>query len=218
VGVDQALLPRRMLVSYASPEAFAPVTRPMLARLGYAILTPEQFAAVARDDELPDLFVADERSLADLPDDLGGRVPVVALTGRYGVTGADPRIAGAIQRPAGLHELYRVLQELLEDNPRSTPRVPAHLPARCQQEERQWRGAVLSLSENGCLLRSPEPLPLGSSLHVSFDLPRRGTLRLAGDVAYQLLPDLGIVFNGAPRRDREAIADWIGEALGRPPG
>jgi hypothetical protein len=207
-----------MLVSYASPEAFAPVTRPMLARLGYAILTPEQFAAVAGEDELPDLFVADERSLADLPDDLGGRVPVVALTGRYGVTGADPRIAGAIQRPAGLHELYRVLQELLEENPRATPRVAAHLPARCQQEERQWRGAVLSLSENGCLLRSPEPLPLGSSLHVAFDLPRRGALRLAGDVAYQLLPDLGIVFSAVPRRDRESIADWIGEALGRTSG
>jgi hypothetical protein len=208
-------LPNRLLVTHAAPEAFAPLARNILAKLGYRIVDPEDFEAVAAElgVERPDLRLVDERSLADAFDDEDPPVPIVVLCGRHGVTGADPRIVGAIRRPAGLHEIYRLVQQVLEDTPRSTPRVPTHLAARCQSEGREWRGAVLSLSENGCLLRSSEPLMLGSRIALGFELPRSGKLELDAEIAYQLVPDMGVVFNATSPSVREAIGAYVASAL-----
>ena len=213
--MDARTLPNRLLVSHAAPEAFAPLARNILAKLGYRIVDPEDFPAVAAELGLgrPHLRLVDERSLADAGDEEDPPVPIVVLCGRHGVTGADPRIVGAIRRPAGLHEIYRLVQQVLEDTPRSTPRVPTHLPARCERDGREWRGAVLSLSENGCLLRSPEPLLLGSRIALGFELPRSGKLELDAEIAYQLVPDMGVVFNATSPSVREAISAYVTSAL-----
>lgn len=208
-----APLPRRVLVSHAPPHAFQPMARAILARLGYAILEPEAFALQDPDDR-PDAFVVDERLLAEVPDDGGPPIPIVAITGRQGVMGADPRILGAVPRPAGLHELYRVLQQVLEETPRSSPRVATHLPARCRiPDAPAWKATLLMLSENGCLLRTPAPLLLGQKLRLRFELPRSGSLELEAEVAYQLLPDLGLVFSAVAPAARRAIAGFVSEAL-----
>jgi hypothetical protein len=207
--------PRRILLVHAAPDAIGKVTRRILASLGYAMMTPEEFAEsdACASGALPALRIVDERSLAELPEDGSPIVPIVALTGRHGVTGADSRIVGAIRRPAGLHELYRLVQELLEDIPRSTPRIPTHLPARCSHDGKEWLGAVLSLSENGCLLRSSEPRLLGSNMTLVIDLSRTGKLQLLAEVTYQLLPDLGLTFHATSPSDREAISDFIERTL-----
>jgi hypothetical protein len=156
----------------------------------------------------------DERRLDEIREDAGlSEVPIIVLSGRRGVTGADPRIVGAIARPAGLHEIYRLIQQTVEDTPRSTPRVATHLPARCRRGDREWRGAVLSLSESGCLLRTPEPLALGSQIDISFDLPRSGTIETQAEPAYQLVPDTGLIFHRTPAASREAILSFVEEAL-----
>ncbi len=206
--------PRRLLVSHAGPTAFAPMTRPILAKLGYKILDLEEFATLLEVDEYarPDLRLVDERQLGEVGHE-DPVVPLVVLSGRLGVTGADPRIVAALRRPAGLHDLYRIVQQVLEDRPRSTPRVPTHLRVQCVQDGREWKATILSLSENGCLLRSPEPMPLGAPLRLRLELPRHGALELEADVAYQLLPDLGIVFHAAPTRVRETLADYLNEAM-----
>ena len=207
-------LPRRVLVCFAAPDAFASMTVSLLGRLGYAIVDPEAFAEQAAPDDRPDAFLVDERLLAEVPDDGGPSIPIVVLTGRHGVTGADVRVMGAVPRPAGLHELYLVLQRLLEEQPRSSPRVATHLTAQCTAEDSGgWRGTVLMLSENGCLLRSPEPLLLGSKLSLRIDLPGRGEIEVSAEVAYQLPPDLGLVFSGAEAEVRRAIVDFISGAL-----
>jgi hypothetical protein len=208
-------IPRRILLTYAAPEAFTEVSRTILTRLGYALVTPEEFPACAAsmDRDLPDLRIVDERSLAEIAEDGFSSVPVIVLTGRYGVTGADPRIVGAIRRPAGMHDLYRLAQEVLEDTPRTAPRIPTHLKARCYRDGREWTGAVLSLSESGCLLRSTEPQMLGSRFSLSFALPRTGTLELDGEVTYQLVPDLGMTFHATSPSDRRAISDFIDRSL-----
>jgi hypothetical protein len=213
--MDARQLPNRLLVTHAAPQAFAPMARAMLAKLGYRIVEPEEFPAAAAELglERPHLRLVDERSLADAGEEEDPPVPIVVLCGRHGVTGADPRIVGAIRRPAGLHEIYRLVQQVLEDTPRSTPRVPTHLPARCQREGREWRGAVLSLSENGCLLRSAEPLLLGSRIALGFELPRSGKLELDAEIAYQLVPDMGVVFNATSPSVREAIGAFVASAL-----
>ena len=112
-----------------------------------------------------------------------------------------------------MHDVYRVAQQLLEDTPRSTPRVPVHLAARCHREGKEWLAVVLSLSENGCLLRTPEPLLLGTRLELSFDLPRSGALRLEAENAYQLLPDFGLIFHATAPAHRDAIRSYVSDAL-----
>lgn len=193
------------------------MTRAILAKLGYAILLPDEFESLARDagpEELrPAIRIVDERYLGEVPED-AEPVPIVALTGRHGVSGADPRIVGALRRPAGMHELFRLIQQVTEDTPRSTPRVPTHIPVRCRKGDRSWSAAILSLSENGCLVRSPEPLMLGSHVELEFALPQRGRMTLEAEAAYQLVPDLGLIFHAAAR-DREAIARFVTDTLSR---
>jgi hypothetical protein len=72
---------------------------------------------------------------------------------------------------------------------------------------------VLSLSENGCLLRSPEPLLLGSRIALGFELPRSGAIEVDAEIAYQLVPDLGVVFNATSPGVREAIGGYVSAAL-----
>ena len=205
----------RILISHAPPEAYAPMTRAILGKLGYAILLPDEFEALERDTQVhirPVLRIVDERQLAEIPDETPC-VPIVVLTGCHGATGADPRIVGALRRPAGMHELFRLVQQVTEDTPRATLRIPTHLPARCRKDGREWSATVLSLSENGCLVRSPEPLLLGAQLELEFDLPRVGTIELSAETAYQLLPDVGLIFHATRTRDREAIFQFVSDTL-----
>jgi hypothetical protein len=207
---------RRLIISYARPDAYVPLARVILARMGYPIVPAEEWEDLPTGDRerTPDLRIVDERRLGEIQEDAGlCEVPMIVLTGRHGVTGTNPRIVGAIARPAGLHEIYLLIQQTIEDSPRSTPRVATHLPARCRRGARQWRAAVLSLSENGCLLRTPEPLSLGSQIDLSFDLPRAGTIETKAESAYQLVPDTGLVFHRTPAASREAILGFVEESL-----
>jgi hypothetical protein len=203
-------LPSRRLVAFAGFEAFADRTLTILARLGYQI----EFAEDGDERGRPDLHLVDERRLLEVPEYAGEpSVPIVVLAGRQGATAADSRIVGAVKRPAGMHDLYRVLQQVFEDTPRTTPRIPTHLFAVCRRSGHEWNASVLSLSENGCLLRSPEPVPLGTQLQLAFELPRIGTVHLWAETAYQLVPDLGLVFSSTAPRIREAITGFVTEAL-----
>jgi hypothetical protein len=207
---------RKLIISHARPEAYVPLARVILARTGYPIIPAEEWEDLpSRERErIPDLRIVDERRLGEIPEEAGlSEVPIILLTGRRGVSDADPRIVGAIGRPAGLHEIYRLIQQTIEDTPRATPRVATHLPARCRRGPREWRGAVLSLSENGCLLRTPEPLTLGAEIELSFDLPRAGTIETKAESAYQLVPDTGLIFHRTPAASREAILSFVEESL-----
>jgi hypothetical protein len=210
---------RRLIISHARPDAYSPLARVVLAKMGYPIVSAEDWEDLpsADRDRTPDLRIVDERRIGEIPDDADlPEIPMIVITGRHGVSGSDPRIVGAVGRPAGLHELYRLIQQTIEDTPRSTPRVATHLPARCRRGDREWRGAVLSLSENGCLLRTPEPVDLGSQIEISFDLPRAGTIETQAESAYQLVPDTGLIFHRTPAALREAILAYVEESLAAP--
>ncbi|MEN8181546.1 MAG: PilZ domain-containing protein [Myxococcota bacterium] len=207
---------RRLLVAHARSDAFAPHARSILSKMGYAIVPAEDLDSLPEPlpEQTPDLRIVDERRLAEIPEDQEGQsVPVIVISGRHGVTGADPRIVGAVPRPAGLHELYRLIQQVLEVTPRSTPRIPTHLAASCRRNGREWTCQVVSLSENGCLIRSPEPMPLGSHIELHFELPSSGTIETRAETAYQMPPDLGLIFNETPPKARRAIADFVSSAL-----
>jgi len=191
----------------------------ILTRLGYRMLLPETFSTLrAEDPDLKeDLLLVDERRLEEILGSLaageGESIPIVLLTGKHGVSQSDTRIVGAVKRPAGLHDLYRLLQQIFEDKPRSTPRVATQLRVRCELGDRNWDGRVLSLSENGCLVRSPEAIALGQKIRIEFTLPETGSIRLQAEAAYQLLPDIGLVFSGVAPGHRETLERFVTESI-----
>ncbi len=210
--------PSRTILFHASRDALAPMTDVILAKLGYSIVVPESFASLRAEnpDLVPDMLLVDERRLAEATADLdegGTDLPIVLLTGQHGATGADRRIVGAVKRPAGMHDLYRLLQQVFEDTPRSTPRIATQLRAQCSRGPKSWEGRVLSLSENGCLIRSPEEIPLGQKIQLGVDLPRAGEIRLEAEAAYQLLPDVGLVFSAMPASQRRTIERFVAQSL-----
>jgi hypothetical protein len=183
------------------------------------MLLPDTLAAMPAEDRefKTDLLLVDERRLADVVDSTAGgepnSVPIVVLTGKHGVTPSDSRILGAVKRPAGLHDLYRLLQQIFEDKPRSTPRVATQLRVRCEVGDRHWDGRVLSLSENGCLVRCSEAITLGQRVRIEFTLPETGSIRLHAEAAYQLLPDIGLVFSSVPPGHRETLERFVTDTI-----
>lgn len=215
---------RRLLIAEARESSFTPHSRRILARLGYRIVTSEELDALSRatgpglsstaDGASPELLLVDEQrfeAVAEL--EMANELPIVLLTGRRGIRFDDERIVAALNRPAGLHDLYRVFQQCFEESPRSTPRVSTNLKVRCLHQGRAWGAAVLSLSENGCLMRSPERVPLGSRISLTLQLPRIGSVEVEAESAYQIVPDLGLVFSSIPAHIREAIGSYVVDAL-----
>ena len=211
--------PERMVVAYAPESAFVEKTGSILGRLGYAIVDAKTFEAMPAGDRIagaPHAYIADERRLDDVPrpEDEADR-PVIVLTGRHGTDAHedDERIVAAVRRPAGLHDLYCILQRVFELTPRSTPRIPVRFEATCGQRQRRWKAAMVSLSENGALLRCDERVSLGSNFDVAFELPGVGKVALRAEAAYQLIPDLGVVFSGLDPRLREQIAAFVQDEI-----
>jgi len=210
---DEAVPPekRRLILSFARPDAYVPMARAILGRMGYAIVSPEEWqeseALAARS---PELAVVEERRLAELPDGPPfAALPLILISAKGVPPLEDRRVVGAIVRPAGLHELYRLLQQALEATARSCIRVPTNLPVRLRRAGREWHGSVLSLSENGCLVRTPEPMDLGAELEVAFELPRAGLIETRAESSYQLVSDMGLVFQSTPAASRRAILSYV---------
>ena len=206
---------RRLIISIARPSAFVPLSRAILGRMGYAIVPLEEWQTYPPlSKKAPLLALVDDRMFASVPaSEPFDRLPILLLTGRDASRIEDRRVLGAISQPAGLHEIYRLLQQILEPQPRGALRIPTNLPARMRGADREWTGSVLSLSENGCLLRTPEPMPLGSAVELSFELPRAGRIETRAEASYQLIPDFGLVFQSTPAASRNAIRSFVEESL-----
>ncbi|MBJ21456.1 MAG: PilZ domain-containing protein [bacterium] len=213
------LSPSRTIIYHASGDALGPMTDVILSRLGYQMLLPETFATLqtAQPDLRADLLLVDEKRMQEAVEAAEQRgephLPIILLTGKQGAPGDDPRIVGAAKRPAGLHDLYRLIQQVFEDRPRSTPRVPTHLRALCESRGSHWEGRVLSLSENGCLIRSSEAILLGQKLHLELLFPQSASIVVEAEATYQLLPDTGLVFSAVEASRREALGRFVAETL-----
>ena len=202
---------RRLILSLARPEAYVPLARAILGRMGYAIVSPEEWKqSPSLAERTPELCIVEDRRLAEAS---FAATPLILLCGKGQPALDDRRVVGAIARPAGLHELYRLFQQSLEAVARGSLRVPTNLPVRLRSAGREWQGSVLSLSENGCLVRSPEPMDLGAELEVAFELPRAGLIETRAETSYQLVSDAGLVFQATPAAQRHAIRSYVAENL-----
>ena len=139
--------------------------------------------------------------------------PVVLFGGVRSKDAEDPRVIGTVSRPAELRELYSLLQRALEQTPRAVPRVRATLPARSFREGVDAPGAIMSLSEKGCLLRSTVRLPGEGALKLQFALPDRGLIDTWAEPCNNAGRELGLAFDGLPDASRFAIADFVTASL-----
>jgi hypothetical protein len=202
---------QRVIALYAPRRALARGVAGALERLGYRVAETRR----SGEAEAPDARIAAERELRRVPRD--DRAPLIVLEGRFAKRGQrrrDPRLVATLRKPAPLVEVYRALQFALEENPRRVPRAAVTLPARCVSAERDWPGAIVSLSEGGCLVRSAHP-PTTSRrrLKLWFPLPDEGLVEVTARPLYHRGSHLGLAFHELADTTRRAIASCVEHAL-----
>jgi hypothetical protein len=202
---------RATVAVHAPARAFALGTRTALVRLGYH-LVPAETAASHSDDEgcRPSIRIVDDRQLEKVPLEGNGQgIPIILLTGCRGRLANDPRAVGIVRRRAGVNELFALLQRALEPWPRTVPRTPAALPARCIRGNHGWAGAIRSISEKGCLLHSTERLEPDKRVDLYFALPEAGLMQLPAQPSYVHGKRAGLVFRDTSEQSRAAIASYV---------
>ncbi|MEB2345058.1 MAG: PilZ domain-containing protein [Deltaproteobacteria bacterium] len=200
--------PRFAIASHAADSDYAPTSRVLLWKLGYALLPPEEAGSpalrVVRDDRLDEVPAPTAE-------------PIILLTRARKAKPADPRVVGSVRRPAGLHELYRLFQAATEAHPRAVPRVPCSLAARATvpDDGQRFELRITSLSENGCLV-SGERLPaLDARLALEIEMPWGERLGGPAVAAYEQGDQLGLVFHDIRLAERKKLVKAVRQLLER---
>jgi hypothetical protein len=185
--------------------SFAPGVWTALERLGYELVP-----ARGRT-EAPDASIVAAGRLSQLTTE--ATVPIILIGEPQSQGEDDPRVIGVVGPPAELLDLYPLLQSALEEHPRAVPRIPTSLPARSLREGVDTPGAILSLSEKGCFLRSASSLPGFGSLHLQFTLPDLGLIHTRAEPRLEAENEFGLAFEGLPEPSRGAIAEFVTRSL-----
>jgi hypothetical protein len=210
--MDPAETARTTVAVHAPARAFASGTQTALARLGYQLISAEAATSRSEGDDgcPPAIRIVDDRQLESIPLECNGdAIPLILLTGHRGPPASDSRALGTVRRRARVNDLYALLQRALEPLPRSVPRIPTALPARCTRDNHGWAAAIRSISEKGCLLHSTEHLGPDQRLDLCFALPAAGLMQLPAQPSYIREKQAGLVFRDASERSRSAIADYV---------
>jgi len=197
---------RTCIASHASEGDFAPTSRSLLWKLGYALVPAEEAEApalrVVRDDRLAEVAAPHAE-------------PIILLTQGRGRKSRDPRVLGSVKRPAGLHELYRLIQVALEEQPRSAPRAPCSLVAHGSNADGRWELVVQSLSESGCLVAGAELPAIDTAFELAIELPWGVSIATPAVAAYEQGGSLGLVFHGVTLNARKKLAKAVLQLLER---
>ena len=158
----------------------------------------------------PDLRIVDERHIDRVPaEEYLPRTPMILLTSQSPLRFCDGRVVGTVPSPATLESLYPLLQKALEDQPRRAARIPTQLPGRCTFSDRRWTGAITSLSKDGCLFRTNNPMALNTELNLVFPLPRGSMISTRARVIEEREDAVGLVFESIPTPAQQAVSDFV---------
>jgi hypothetical protein len=193
-----------------TPKSLAPRVLDALRALGYTMieLDSDRWSQAARDG--CGLWLVDDERLDELPDleeAADRRILLIASARKIACT--DPRIFASTRRPARLGAVYEMIQSALESTPRSVPRIRTQLSARSIRGDQRSIGAVLSLSEGGCLLRSGDKITRGSKLDLQFALPNYGLIATRAECRYAQEADAGLAFADSASDVRHTIAHFV---------
>jgi hypothetical protein len=198
--------PRFSIASHAAETDYAPTSRVLLWKLGYALLPPEEAGT-------PALRVVREDRLGEIPGPT--TEPIILLTRARKSCPQDPRVVGTVRRPAGLHELYRLFQAATEAHPRAVPRVACALEASADSDAHRFALTVTSLSENGCLVRGPRLPALDTRLALDIELPWGEHVGGPAVAAYEQGDQLGLVFHDIKLAERKKLVKAVTQLIDR---
>lgn len=198
--------PRFAIASHAADTDYAPTSRVLLWKLGYALLPPEEAGT-------PALRVVREDRLGEIPGPTAE--PIILLTRARKSRPKDPRVVGTVRRPAGLHELYRLFQAATEAHPRAVPRVPCSLHATADSDAHRFALTVTSLSENGCLVSGPRLPALDTRLALDIELPWGEHVGGPAVAAYEQGDQLGLVFHDIKLAERKKLVKAVTQLIDR---
>lgn len=199
----------RVILSLAPPQSYVSLARIKLSQAGYSVVSEERWEAhYAHVRRAPDLVIVDAERVREL----AGLPGILLYAHGHSVPWA-PTAIGTIERPAGFHDLYRLVQEALEVNPRATPRVPTSIPARVRGTRGGVDGHVVSLSRGGCLLRRENPPEAGEEISLEFELPRCGTVEIIGRTVYRRAEEAGLVFRNLSVPASQGIQSFVEERI-----
>ncbi len=205
---------RHVIGLHVGSRSLAPRTRAELRGLGYELVPASDGRRADAGDRAVSLRVVDERHLDRVPTPAEEpETPLVVLTGSRPLLVDDPRIAGRVRRPADTLDLYPLFQRALEVHPRRVPRVTTQLPARCIRADRRWPGAVLSLSEGGCLLRTTETVEAGQRFNLQFAIPGGELINARVSCVYGGDQRAGLMFSEPSPVDRDSIRGYVSQRL-----
>ncbi len=197
---------RRTIVSHVPPEAFESSVCRALGKLGYEIVAAgEELAA-------PELQIVNEESLERIGGEESLPVPIVVLTQDPDRQPRGPHVAGALRPPVSFRDLYVLLQRLLEPTPRADPRVATMCPARCTYGDKISFGAVITISEGGCLFRCYREPPDESETQMLFALPPSRRIEVRARTVRREKNLLGLRFDASPDI-RSAIGSYVMDEL-----
>lgn len=101
-----------------------------------------------------------------------------------------------LTKPLDLAMVYGILARL-SGQPRTTPRIPVKLRVEIEEGKPEKALTCINLSEGGLYLRTLEPLPGGTVLHIKFSLPHDTMpIKVAAEVVRSL--SLGAQFEAEP--------------------
>jgi hypothetical protein len=200
---------RGVIASDVPLEALEPNASRALRSLGYEMVPAGASFGTADQPIQPDLRIVDEESFGRIASEEGASPPLILLTRQPAPPPANRRVIASLTRPASFQELYVAIQEALEPTPRRHPRITTALPARCTHDDRTCAGAVISLSEGGCLFRSPGGLSWECETNLQFPLPRPGLISTRARSVHQRENDLGFAFQGLLSDSRFAISQYV---------
>ena len=199
----------RVILSLAPPQSYVSLARLKLSQAGYSILSEDRWEAhYGNIRRAPDLVIVD----AERASELGGLPGILLYAHGQSVPWAASAV-GSIERPAGFHDLYRLVQAALEPNPRATPRVPTSIPARVRGGRGGVEARVVSLSRGGCLLRRENPPDTGEEIALEFELPRCGTVEIVGRTVYRRASEAGLVFRNLSAPASQGIQSFVEERI-----
>ena len=199
----------RVILSLAPPHSYVPLARLKLSQAGYSVVSEDRWEAhYGNVRRAPDLVIVD----AERASELAG-LPAILLYARGTNVPWAPSAVGSIERPAGFHDLYRLVQTALEPNPRATPRVSTSIRARVRDHGSDAVAHVVSLSRGGCLLRRDNPPDPGDEIALEFELPRCGALQLVGRTVYRRAGEAGLVFRNLSAPASRGIQSFVEERM-----
>jgi hypothetical protein len=195
-----------------TPRSVATRVLPALGALGYILREEDDKTDKKGSDSR--FWLVDEARLDEVPNaKVAPDARILLITSPRNQQRDDLRILAQTTRPARLSAIYSMIQATLEDLPRRTPRVRTQLSARYIRADRRSIGAVLSLSEGGCLLRTGDSLRRGTKVNLQFALPDYGLVSTRAACRYTRSGDAGLEFSAPAADIRHSIAHFVTNQL-----